>query len=109
MGFNNAADAKRVEREGHRKYFLPRIDIKDYNILIDGRNFYDQNINDKIKVYDETRKVGLGKGDNYTVGSLIDYQYFQDHWKVVCCNLSSQSQLDSDPRTIQQIEFVYKL
>ena len=37
-------NVNRVKRDGHRKYFLPRVDIKDYNILIDGRNFYDQNI-----------------------------------------------------------------
>ena len=33
----------------HRKYFLPRVEIKNYNIQIDGRNFYDQPINDLIK------------------------------------------------------------
>ena len=44
---------KKVERDSHRKYFLPRIDITNYNILIDGRNFYDQSINDQIKKYDQ--------------------------------------------------------
>ena len=34
-------EPQRVKRDSHRKYFLPRIDIKDYNILIDGRNVYD--------------------------------------------------------------------
>ena len=33
----------------HRKYFLPRMKIKNYNIEIDGRNFYDQLVNDLIK------------------------------------------------------------
>ena len=51
MAFDNAG-LNRVQRsegeKGHRKYFLPRIEIKDYNILIDGRNFYDQNVSDKI-------------------------------------------------------------
>ena len=41
----------------HRKYFLPRMKIKHYNIKIDGRNFYDQAINDTIKQYDEVRKI----------------------------------------------------
>ena len=31
-------------RTNHRRYFLPSTNIRDYNILIDGRNFYDQNI-----------------------------------------------------------------
>ena len=42
----------RVKRDSHRKYFLPRVDITNYNVLIDGRNFYDQPINDQIKNYD---------------------------------------------------------
>ena len=49
-----------------KKYFLPRGEINDYNVLIDGRNFYDQPINDLIKQYDELRKVSTGQGDHYT-------------------------------------------
>ena len=40
----------------HRKYFLPRMAIKNYNIETDGRSFYDQSTNDSIKQYDEVRK-----------------------------------------------------
>ena len=54
----------RVIRDSHRKYFVPRVDITSYNVLIDGRNFYDQPINDSIRKYDEIRKIATGKGDN---------------------------------------------
>ena len=64
-----------------KKYFLPRVDITNYNVLIDGRNFYDQPINDLIKQYDEIRKTATGKGDDYTTGCLLDYQHFKDHYK----------------------------
>ena len=53
----------------NKKYFLPRGEIKNYNVLIDGRSFYDQPINDLIKQYDEVRKVSSGHGDDYTTGS----------------------------------------
>ena len=46
---NNENGNKKVERDSHRKYFLPRIDITNYNVLIDGRIFYDQPINDHIR------------------------------------------------------------
>ena len=39
----------RVEINSHKKHFLPRANIENYNVLIDGRNFYDQSINDSIK------------------------------------------------------------
>ena len=44
--------ANRVTRNGYRKYFVLRVDITSYNVLIDGRNFYDQPINDSIRKYD---------------------------------------------------------
>ena len=53
----------KVQRDSHRKYLLPRVDITIYNLLIDGRNFYNQLINDQIKKYNEVRKVMTGKGD----------------------------------------------
>ena len=72
LAFNNAAN--RIERDSPRKYFLPRVNITDYNVLIDGRNFYDQPINDQIKKYDEIRKIATEKGDDYTTGCLLHYQ-----------------------------------
>ena len=72
----------RVERNSHTKYFLPRVNITNYNVLIDGRNFYDQPINDLVKQYDEIRKTVTGQGDDYTTGCLLDYQYFKDHYRL---------------------------
>ena len=99
----------KVERDSHRKYFLPRVNITNYNVLIDGRNFYDQPISDQIKKYDEIRKIAVGKGDDYTTGCLLDYQYFRDHYQLICCNLSQQKELDPDEKANQQIEFYGKL
>ena len=116
MGFNDNgddnnrnADTNRAERNNHRKYLLPRVDIKDYNVLIDGRNFCDQNISDDFKKYEELRKVMTGKGEDYTTGSLLNNDYYKNNYKPVCCDLSKEKVLDSFPRTSQQIEFVYKL
>ena len=96
---------KRVERNDYRKYFLPRVDITKYNVLIDGKNFYDQPINDQMKKYDEIRKIATEQGYNYTIGCLRDYQYFKDHYQLVAVDLSKQKELDADPGAIQQIEF----
>ena len=56
VAVGNDADQE-VGIKVNKKCFLPRGEIKNYNILIDGRNFYDQPINDIIKQYDEVRKV----------------------------------------------------
>ena len=96
-------------RRSHRQYFLPSLNINDYNILIDGRNFYDQNISDDFKKYEELRKVMTGRGEDYTTGSLLDYDYWKNNYKSICCDLSKQKVLGSNPKGNQQIEFVYKL
>ena len=46
-----------------------------------------------------------GKGDDYTTGCLLDYQYFKDHYQLTAVDLSKQKELDADPRAIQQTEF----
>ena len=94
-----------VLRNSHTKYFLPRVNITNYNVLIDGRNFYDQPINDLVKQYSKIRKTATGQGDDYTTGCLLDYQYFKDHYNLIEVNLSKQEELDADSRAVQQIEF----
>ena len=60
----------RVLRNSRTKYFLPRVNITNYNVLIDERNFYNQQINDLVKQYDEIIKTATGQGDDYTTGCL---------------------------------------
>ena len=61
-----------------KNYFLPIGEIKNYNVLIDGRNLSHQPINNLIKQYDEVRKVSTGQGDDYTTGFLLGYVYFKE-------------------------------
>ena len=51
--------------------------------MIEGRNFYDQPINDITKQYDEIRKVSAGYVDDYTNGCLLDYAYFKDNYRLI--------------------------
>ena len=96
-------------RDDQRKYYLPRIDLNKYNVNTDGRNFYDNPIESDIEKYRELKKVMIGKGEDYATGSLLDFDYFKKHYKLVAVDLSKQKELDVDPRAIQQIEFKYML
>ena len=73
--------------------------------MIDGRNFYDQPINDLIKQYDEVRKVSAGLGNDYITGSLLDCAYFKDNCRLIAVDLSKQKDLDADPKAVQQLVF----
>ena len=102
------ADNNQHTKNGQRKYYLPRIDLEKY-VIIDGRNFYDNPIECDIKKHRELKKVMIGKGEDYTTGSLLDYSYFLKHYKLIAVDLSKQNELDADLRAIQQIEIKYML
>ena len=107
MAYNSEND--QPTRNGQRKYYLPRIDLNKYNVIIDGRNFYDNPIESDIEKYRELKKVMIGKGEDYTTGSLLDFNYFDKHYKLVAVDLSKQKELDADSRAIQQIELKYMI
>ena len=107
MAYNRANG--QPTRNGQRKYYLTRISLNKYNVIIAGRNFYDNPIESDIEKYRELKIVMIGKGEDYTAGSLLDYNYFDKHYKLVVVDLSKQKELDADPRAIQQIEFKYML
>ena len=103
------ADDNQATRNGRTKYYLPRIDLEKYNVIIDGRNFYDNPIENDIEKYRDLKRIMIGKGEDYTTGSLLGYDYFKKNYKLVVVDLSKQKELDADPRAIQQIEFKHML
>ena len=64
------------DRTSDDKYYLPTVEIKDYNIMINGENFFDQSIKNNKVTYENIRKMATGQGDDYTTGCLLDYSYF---------------------------------
>ena len=99
-------DAQRISR---KRYYISNIEIKDYNVMIDGKNFFDQPINSMLKTYENIRKIAIGQGNDYTTGCLLDYTYFKKFYKMIAIDLSGQQALDADPRAIHQINFTANL
>ena len=93
------------QRISNKRFCIPNVEIKDYNVMIDGKNFFDQPVkNDKV-TYENIRKITIGQGDDYTTGCLLDYTYFKKYYKMIAIDLSKQQALDADPKVIQQINF----
>ena len=97
------------QRISTRRYYLPTVEIKDYNVMINGVNFFDQTIkNDKV-TYENIKKIAASQGDDYTTASLLNYEYINDTYKMIVVDLSKQQALDADPRAIQQANFIADL
>ena len=83
LAFENDA-----QRTSHSSYYLPNVEIKDYNIMINGENFFDQPIKNNKVTYENIRKIATGQGDDYTTGCLLDYPYFMDTYKMIAADVS---------------------
>ena len=101
------------ENEDDRKvstgYHLPKVEIKDSNVMIDGKNFFDQPVRNNLRKYGNIRKITIGQGDDYTTSCLLDYNYLNKYYKMIAIDLSNQQALDADPESIQQINFTGNL
>ena len=88
---------------------LKILELKDYNIMINGKNLFDQPIKDNKATYGNIRKIATGQGDDYVTGCLLDHPYLKSSYKMIAVDLSKQQALDADPRAIQQINFTPNL
>ena len=77
--------------------------------MIDGRNFSNQPVKNDVIAYDNIGKIATGQGGDYTTGCLLDYDYFNNYYKMVAIDLSKQQARDADSKPIQQISFTANL
>ena len=65
-------------RTSYKQYYLPRVETKDYNVMTDGQNFFNQTVKDSWRTYKNIPNKTTVHGDDYTTGCLLDYFYFKN-------------------------------
>ena len=70
------------------RYYLQLVEVKDYNVVIDGWIFFDQPVRNNWITYDNIQKTTTGQGDDLTTGCLLDYNYFNSYYKMIATDLS---------------------
>ena len=98
-----------AQRASDKRYYIPTREIENYNVMIHGQYFFDQQIRNNLTTYNSTQKISTGQGDDYTTGCLLDYYYFNKYYKMIEIDLSKQQALDADPKVLQQINFTGNL
>ena len=66
---------KKIEKA--KKYYLQTVEIKNYNVMINGRKFFDQTVKNNLRTYDNIHKIKTGPGDDYTTRCLLNYPCFK--------------------------------
>ena len=70
-----------------------------------GKNFCDQPVKSSVRTHENIRKIATDQGDDYTTGCPLDYNYFNNHYKMIVIDSSKQQELDTDPKAIHKINF----
>ena len=96
------------QRTSSKIYYLPNVEIKDYNVVIDGKNQSANKKNDKI-TYENFRKIAIGPEDDCATDCLLNCPYFKNKYKTITIDISKQQALDAHPRAIQQTNFTANL
>ena len=101
LSFKNKED-----RTSFSKYYVPKVEVKDFNVLIDEKSFFDVPIKDKEEAYEKI--MSIGKNNDHTTNNLLDYEYFSKYYKLIAIDLSKQIELEN-PDFRQQVNFIGKL
>ena len=96
---------KQVTNELH----LLAVEIKDYNVLIDGEKIFYQPVKNNLKAYNDIQEIAIGQGGDYTAACLPEYNYFDICYKMIAAEIGKRQALDANSKAVQQINFTGNL
>ena len=94
-------------RKSYSQFYIPKVMVKDYNVIIDKLAFFDLPIKTEEEAYEKI--IDIGRNNEYTTGNLLDYDYFKKYYKLIAIDLSKQQVLQENKDLIQQINFIGRL
>ena len=91
------------KRDSFSNFYLPKVEIKDFNVLIDGKRFLDLPVKNEEEAYEKI--IEMSNNNDYTTGNLLDFAYIKENYRLIATDLSEQVKLKDS----QQINFIGKL
>ena len=95
------------DRQSYSQFYLSRVMVKNFNVIIDKLAFFDLPIKTEEEAYEKI--MDISRNNEYTTGNLLDYDYFKKYYKLIAIDLSKQQLLQENEDLIQQINFTGKL
>ena len=96
-------DVKKDHRDSFSHYYVPNVEIKDFNVLIDGKSFVDLPVKSEEEAYEKI--IEMSRNNDCTTSNLLDFDYFKEDYRLIKIDVSKQTKL-KDPK---QINFIGKL
>ena len=95
------------DRQSYDEFYLPKVMVKDYNVIIDKLAFFDLPIKTEEEAYEKI--IDISRNNEYTTVNLLDYDNFKKYYKLIAIDLSKQQVLQENEDLIQQINFIGRL
>ena len=95
------------DRQSYDQFYLLKVMVKDYNVIIDKLAFFDLPIKTEEEAYEKI--IDISRNNEYTTGNLLDYDYFKKYYKLIAIDLSKQEVLQENEDLIQQMNFIGRL
>ena len=95
------------DRQLYDEFYLPKVMVKDYNVIIDKLAFFELPIKTEEEAYEKI--IDISRNNEYTTGNVLDYDYFKKYYKLIAIDLSKQQVLQENEDLIQQINFIGRL
>ena len=96
-----------ANRQSFSQFYLPRVMVKDFNVIIDKLALFDLPIKTEEEAYEKI--IDISRNNEYTTGNLLDYDYFKEYYKLIAIDLSKQQILQEKEDLIQEINFIGRL
>ena len=95
------------DRQSFSQCYLPKVMVKNFNVIIDKLAFFDLPIKTEEEAYEKI--IDISRNNEYTTDNLLDYDYFKKYYKLIAIDLSKQQVLQENEDLIQQIKFIGRL
>ena len=95
------------DRQSFSQFYLPKVMVKDFNVIIDKLRFFDLPIKTEEEAYEKI--IDISRNNEYTTSDLLDYDYFKKYFKLIAIDVSKQQVLQENEDLIQQINFIGRL
>ena len=94
---------KKGYRDSFSHYYVPKVQIKDFNVLIDGKRFFDLPMKNEEEAYEKI--IDMSDNNDYTTGNFLDFGYYKENQKLIATDLSKQTKI----KDLQQTDFIDKI
>ena len=97
-------NVKKDYRDSFSHYYVPKVQIKDFTVLINGKTFFDLPVKNEEEAYEKI--IEMSNNNDYTNGNLLDFAYYKENYRLIAIDLSKKTKIKEDP---QRINFIGKI